>query len=91
MLDAPGLQVPHPRFRERFFVLGPLAEVAPDMVDPVTGLEGVGAAAEIAGGRGAVSAADNQDRQAVEKLDAGNAANKKRPARRAGSTGCLRG
>jgi 2-amino-4-hydroxy-6-hydroxymethyldihydropteridine diphosphokinase len=37
--DAPGLQVPHPRFRERFFVLGPLAEVAPDMVDPVTGLK----------------------------------------------------
>lgn len=37
--DAPGLQVPHPRFRERFFVLGPLAEVAPDLVDPVTGLK----------------------------------------------------
>ncbi len=35
--DSPGLQVPHPRFRERFFVLGPLAEVAPDLVDPVTG------------------------------------------------------
>jgi 2-amino-4-hydroxy-6-hydroxymethyldihydropteridine diphosphokinase len=37
--DGPGLQVPHPRFRERFFVLGPLAEVAPEMVDPVTGLK----------------------------------------------------
>jgi 2-amino-4-hydroxy-6-hydroxymethyldihydropteridine diphosphokinase len=36
--DSSGLQVPHPRFRERFFVLGPLAEIAPDMVDPVTGL-----------------------------------------------------
>jgi 2-amino-4-hydroxy-6-hydroxymethyldihydropteridine diphosphokinase len=36
--DEAGLQVPHPRFRQRFFVLGPLAEVAPDMVDPVTGL-----------------------------------------------------
>jgi 2-amino-4-hydroxy-6-hydroxymethyldihydropteridine diphosphokinase len=35
--DSPGLQVPHPRFRERFFVLGPLAEVAPELVDPVTG------------------------------------------------------
>jgi 2-amino-4-hydroxy-6-hydroxymethyldihydropteridine diphosphokinase len=33
-----GLEVPHPRFRERFFVLGPLAEIAPDMVDPVSGL-----------------------------------------------------
>jgi 2-amino-4-hydroxy-6-hydroxymethyldihydropteridine diphosphokinase len=37
--DALGLQVPHPRFRERFFVLGPLAEVAPDMIDPLTGLK----------------------------------------------------
>ena len=37
--ESPGLHVPHPRFRERFFVLGPLAEVAPDMVDPVTGLK----------------------------------------------------
>jgi 2-amino-4-hydroxy-6-hydroxymethyldihydropteridine diphosphokinase len=36
---APGLEVPHPRFRERFFVLGPLAEIAPDMVDPVSGLK----------------------------------------------------
>jgi 2-amino-4-hydroxy-6-hydroxymethyldihydropteridine diphosphokinase len=38
ILDEPGLQVPHPRFRERFFVLGPLAQVAPELVDPVTGL-----------------------------------------------------
>jgi len=37
--QSPGLEVPHPRFRERFFVLGPLAEVAPDLVDPVTGLK----------------------------------------------------
>lgn len=33
----PGLIVPHPRFRERRFVLEPLAEIAPDMKDPVTG------------------------------------------------------
>ena len=39
IIDQPGLQVPHPRFRERFFVLGPLAEVAPDLRDPVTGLK----------------------------------------------------
>jgi 2-amino-4-hydroxy-6-hydroxymethyldihydropteridine diphosphokinase len=37
-LDEPGLVVPHPRFRERRFVLEPLAEVAPDWRDPVTGL-----------------------------------------------------
>lgn len=34
----PGLEVPHPRFRERFFVLGPLAEIAPNMRDPLSGL-----------------------------------------------------
>ena len=33
----PGLVVPHPRFRERLFVLEPLAELAPDWVDPVSG------------------------------------------------------
>jgi 2-amino-4-hydroxy-6-hydroxymethyldihydropteridine diphosphokinase len=33
-----GLEVPHPRFRDRFFVLGPLAEIAPDLVDPVSGM-----------------------------------------------------
>ena len=37
--ESAGLHIPHPRFRDRFFVLGPLAEIAPDMVDPVTGLE----------------------------------------------------
>jgi 2-amino-4-hydroxy-6-hydroxymethyldihydropteridine diphosphokinase len=31
------LTVPHPRFRERRFVLEPLVEVAPDVRDPVTG------------------------------------------------------
>ena len=35
---APDLQVPHPRFRDRLFVLGPLAEIAADMIDPVTEL-----------------------------------------------------
>ncbi len=33
----PGLVVPHPRFRERLFVLEPLAEVAPGWIDPTTG------------------------------------------------------
>ena len=36
-IDEPGLVVPHPRFRERRFVLEPLAEIAPDAKDPVTG------------------------------------------------------
>jgi 2-amino-4-hydroxy-6-hydroxymethyldihydropteridine diphosphokinase len=38
IVDEPGLQVPHPRFRERFFVLGPMAQVASDLRDPVTGM-----------------------------------------------------
>jgi 2-amino-4-hydroxy-6-hydroxymethyldihydropteridine diphosphokinase len=37
VIDTPDLVVPHPRFRERRFVLEPLAEVAPDLRDPVTG------------------------------------------------------
>lgn len=35
-IDEPGLIVPHPRFRERRFVLEPLAEIAPGWRDPVT-------------------------------------------------------
>jgi 2-amino-4-hydroxy-6-hydroxymethyldihydropteridine diphosphokinase len=37
VIAAPGLTVPHPRFRARRFVLEPLAEIAPDLRDPVTG------------------------------------------------------
>ena len=36
-IDEPGLQVPHPRFRERLFVLEPNAELVPGRADPVTG------------------------------------------------------
>ena len=35
--QADGLTVPHPRFRTRFFVLGPLSEVGADLRDPVSG------------------------------------------------------
>lgn len=37
VIDEPGLVVPHPRFRERRFVLKPLAEVAGEWIDPMTG------------------------------------------------------
>jgi 2-amino-4-hydroxy-6-hydroxymethyldihydropteridine diphosphokinase len=33
-----GLTIPHPRFRERQFVLGPAASIAPDWRDPLTRL-----------------------------------------------------
>ena len=38
VMDEPALRLPHPRFRERRFVLDPLSEIAADWLDPVTGL-----------------------------------------------------
>lgn len=37
IIDVDGLKAPHPRFRERAFVLAPLSEIAGGVVDPVTG------------------------------------------------------
>lgn len=36
VIALPELAIPHPRFRDRRFVLAPLAELAPDLRDPVT-------------------------------------------------------
>jgi 2-amino-4-hydroxy-6-hydroxymethyldihydropteridine diphosphokinase len=36
-LDTDELTLPHPAMAERRFVLEPLAEIAPAMVDPVSG------------------------------------------------------
>jgi 2-amino-4-hydroxy-6-hydroxymethyldihydropteridine diphosphokinase len=38
VLEAPGLCLPHPRAHERLFVMGPLAEIAPDWRHPVNRL-----------------------------------------------------
>jgi len=37
VIDEPGLAVPHPRMHERWFVLKPLADVAPDAIHPLLG------------------------------------------------------
>lgn len=36
--DLDGLILPHPRAADRLFVMGPLAEIAPDWIHPVNGL-----------------------------------------------------
>lgn len=38
VMTDPALTLPHPHFRERRFVLDPLAEIAPGLIDPVTRL-----------------------------------------------------
>jgi 2-amino-4-hydroxy-6-hydroxymethyldihydropteridine diphosphokinase len=53
VIDAPGLQVPHPRAHERRFVMGPLAELAPGWVHPVLGRTAAELAATATVGRDA--------------------------------------
>jgi len=36
-LDHPRLSLPHPSMGDRRFVLAPLAEIAPELIHPVTG------------------------------------------------------
>jgi 2-amino-4-hydroxy-6-hydroxymethyldihydropteridine diphosphokinase len=37
VISRPGLEIPHPRFHQRAFVLVPLVELAPNLVHPVLG------------------------------------------------------
>lgn len=46
--DAPSLRLPHPRMWDRAFVLCPLAELAPEIVEPASGRTIVACAAQLA-------------------------------------------
>ena len=71
VLDSRELTVPHPHLAERAFVLVPLAEIAPDVVHPVSGqtvkelLAGLGA---IAGVRKWAEAEEIRRRQDVSSI-----------------------
>ncbi len=53
VIGESGLTVPHPRAHERLFVMGPLAEVAPQWVHPVLGRTARALAADARIGPGA--------------------------------------
>jgi len=36
-IKTEALEIPHPRYRDRRFTLTPLAELNPDLTDPITG------------------------------------------------------
>ena len=53
VVDGPDLILPHPRAHERLFVMGPLAEIAPDWVHPRSGRSATQLAASATVGRDA--------------------------------------
>ena len=52
-MNEPGLVIPHPRLRERAFVLTPLAEIAPDWIVPGSGATAAASVASLAARVGA--------------------------------------
>jgi 2-amino-4-hydroxy-6-hydroxymethyldihydropteridine diphosphokinase len=53
VLEGPGLILPHPRAHDRLFVMGPLAEIAPEWRHPVSGRTAAELAAAATVGRDA--------------------------------------
>lgn len=54
VLPGPPITLPHPRAAERLFVMGPLAEIAPDWIHPVLGATAEQLASSAAIGQDAV-------------------------------------
>ena len=65
-LSTPRLTLPHPRLRERAFVLVPLAEIAPAWIDPVSGSSVADLAAALTGESGLAALEDEQALAALE-------------------------
>jgi 2-amino-4-hydroxy-6-hydroxymethyldihydropteridine diphosphokinase len=60
-LETPGLTLPHPRAHERRFVMGPLAQIAPDWRHPLSGETAADLAARSPAGADATPLADSAE------------------------------
>ena len=70
VVDTPVLTVPHPRMHERGFVLGPMAEIAPDVLHPTTGKTIRHLAAAVKNGGGRLGVAYHSEHLALDGLRA---------------------